>query len=52
MKKPVNGFVKASMQAHAAAQYKLARLYAEGNGVPLDNEFAYIWYSVGADSST
>ena len=39
---------KASEQGLPNAMYKLANLYASGKGVPQDNEFAYVWYSIGA----
>lgn len=41
-------FFKAAEQGHAAAQYNLGKLYAEGRGIPQDDIEAYAWANIAA----
>lgn len=43
-------FRLAAEQGDVDAQIKLGAMYANGNGVPLDNMYAYMWWSIAATS--
>ncbi len=41
-------YSKAAQQVHANAQYNLAAIYEEGDGVPRDPVQALVWYNLAA----
>jgi len=43
--KAANKALISAEQGAAIAQLRLARMYASGEGVPQDNEYAYMWAS-------
>ena len=43
-----NWFRRAAKKGVMPAQYRLARLYEEGKGVPRDLEYAYAWLAVAS----
>ena len=49
MPKPSSGFARAG-QGYDSAQYNLAIMYAEGQGVPQDYAESYVWNSLAAAS--
>ncbi|MFI5012044.1 MAG: tetratricopeptide repeat protein [Hyphomicrobiales bacterium] len=48
----VRAFAYAASQGHAMSSWKLARMYAEGDGVPRDDLKAFEYYSKIADEDT
>lgn len=45
-------YEKAAAQGDAGAQFQLGGLYLGGNGVPKDNVWMYMWWSLASDHST
>jgi hypothetical protein len=37
-------------QGYAPAQYNLGVMYDKGEGVPLDNVYAYMWFNIAVSS--